>query len=58
MNEQDIIKFLKILEKEKEAIATKTKEESIAFLRSVGILTKSGKVAKPYKNLCIPKEQA
>ncbi len=57
MNEQDFIKFLKILEKEKKAAAKRTKEESIAFLHAVGILTKSGKVAKPYKNLCIPKEQ-
>ena len=58
MSEQHYIELMKILEKEKKAAAKRTKEESIAFLHSAGILTKSGRLAKPYKNLCIPKEQA
>ncbi len=30
------------------------KEKSLTLLVEAGILTKSGKLTKPYKNLCIP----
>jgi hypothetical protein len=58
MNEQDLKKFLKILEKEKQAVSKHTKEQSIAILHSIGVLTKNGNPTKRYKDLCIPKEQA
>jgi hypothetical protein len=35
----------------------KSKDSSQKFLRELGIITKSGKLAKNYKNLCIPLER-
>ncbi len=58
MSQKEINNFLKLLEKEKKAAAKHTKAEAEAFLKRVGILTKKGKVAFPYKDIFIPKEQA
>ena len=50
MNEKDLKEFLALLKKEvKRKI---TKEEAVAFLKTAGILTKKGNVAKPYKDIC------
>lgn len=35
----------------------KSKEKSLDFLVGAGILTKKGKLTKPYKHLCIPQGQ-
>ncbi len=58
MSEKEINSFLKLLEKEKKAAAKHTKEEAEAFLKRVGILTKKGNVAFPYKDVFISKAQA
>jgi hypothetical protein len=55
MNEKDLNEFLAILKKE--AKRKVTKEEAEATLKRIGILTKKGNVAKPYKDICsFPKQ--
>jgi hypothetical protein len=58
MSEKEINIFLRLLEKEKKAASKHTKAEAEAFLKTVGVLTKYGNVAKPFKSICIPKGQA
>lgn len=48
--------FLKFL-KEKRAVVTASPEASIAFLKEIGVVNSKGKIAKEYKNLCIPQGQ-
>ena len=57
MTEKEINDFHKLLKKERRTAANRTKEESVAILKKTGILTKSGKIAKPYKDVFIPKWQ-
>ena len=49
-------KFSKAI-KEYKLDVLKSKDSSQKFLRELGIITKSGKLAKNYKNLCIPLER-
>jgi hypothetical protein len=55
MSEKEINNFLKLLEKEKKAAAKHTKAEADAFLKRIGILTKRGNIASPYKDVFISK---
>lgn len=52
MSEKEIELFIKLLEKEYKAASKRTKEEAELVLKQIGILTPSGKNAKPYKHLC------
>lgn len=56
MNEKEIKQFLAILKKESEQ--TPTKEEAESFLKRIGVMTKKGKVAKPYQDVCYFRNQA
>ena len=56
MNEKEQMEFLAMLKKESEK--TPTKEEADAFLKRMGFLTKKGKIAKPYRNICFTPVQA
>lgn len=58
MSEKDLHNFLRLLEKERKNASKHTKEEADAFLKTIGVLTKNGNVAEPFKNICIPKSQA
>ncbi len=58
LSEKEINSFLKILEKDKKAAAKHTKEEAEAALKRIGILTKKGNVAYPYKGLFVKKAKA
>ena len=58
MSEKEINNFLKLLEKERKIAAKHTKAEAEAFLKKVGILTKKGNIAFPYKEVFIAKERA
>ncbi len=51
MTNKEIEEFYQHLLKEKEMAENETKEEADAFLKRVGILTKSGNVAKPYNQI-------
>lgn len=55
MTEKDRERILKKLEISTVEIS-KSKAKSKKFLISAGIITKKGKLAKPYKNLCIPQD--
>ena len=57
MSEKEINSFLHLLEKEKKIAAKHTKAEAEAFLKTVGVLSKNGTVANPFKSICIPKGQ-
>ena len=50
--------FLQSLEKEKKAATSNTKQQSETFLKSIGLLKKNGKIAKPYREICIQKSLA
>lgn len=54
--EIDTNSFVAILKKYKKKVS-KTEESSKIFLTKVGIIDKSGKLEKNYKNLYIPQEQ-
>lgn len=54
MSNKERRELLKILEKYKAKNLTKT--QSRKLLVDAGIFTKSGKLKKEYKNLCIPQE--
>ena len=58
MSTNEINIFLSHLKKEKTASTRHTKAQAKAFLQSVGVLTKSGNLTKPFKNICIPKGRA
>ncbi len=49
--------FLVILEKKRKKLA-KDPIAAKKFLVDVGIITSKGNLRKPYKNLCIPQDQA
>lgn len=52
MNDKEIETIKKDLRKLKRDAADK--EYAISVLKSIGILTKSGKLSRQYKNLCMP----
>ena len=56
MNDQEREEFLKMIDEHIEK-TSKDKKLARAFLVKVGILTKSGRLSKNYKHLCIPSEQ-
>ena len=58
MSKIELDNFLLILEKEKKAAISNTKQQSEAFLRGIGLLDKKGKITKPYREICIQRSQA
>jgi hypothetical protein len=56
MNDRERKEFIRILQQYKMKFS-RSRKASMKFLVDVGILTKKGNLRKPYKNLCIPREQ-
>jgi hypothetical protein len=57
MKDKEIKDLVKTLEKYRNELG-KSEEKSRKFLVQTGIITEKGNLRKPYKNLCIPQEQA
>lgn len=56
MKDSEVDRFVKEMEAFGRELA-KSKEKSLDFLVRAGIVTKKGKLTKPYKHLCIPQER-
>ena len=57
MTAKERIDFLNLIKQKQEEFAN-DKKAAIQFLKDVGIITKkTEKLAKPYKNLCIPEDR-
>jgi hypothetical protein len=56
MNDEERAEFIKMLREHRE-IVSKDKKLSREFLIKAGIYTKSGKLSKHYRHLCIPSGQ-
>ena len=57
MSDKEIKRFSESIKRYTQKV-NNDKVESKRFLVSVGIINKSGKLKKPYKNLCTPQDQA
>lgn len=56
MKDSEVDKLVKKMEAQRLELA-KSKEKALNFLVGAGILSKNGKLTKPYKHLCIPQER-
>ena len=56
MKDSEVDKLVRKMEAQRLEL-TKSKEKALNFLVGAGILSKDGKLTKPYKHLCIPQEQ-
>lgn len=57
MKDKEIKDLVKKLEKYRKELSM-SEEKSRKFLVQTGIITEKGNLRKPYRNLCIPQEQA
>ena len=57
MTAQEHKRFVSLLNQYKRKV-TKDKSFARSFLIDLGVVTEKGNLRKPYKNLCIPEEQA
>lgn len=56
MKDSEVDRLVKKMEAQRLELA-KSKEKALNFLVGAGILSKNGKLTKPYKHLCIPQER-
>ena len=56
MKDSEVDKFVQKMEAQRVELS-KSKEKALAFLVGAGILSKHGKLTKPYRHLCIPRER-
>jgi len=56
MNDQEREEFIKMMREHRE-IVSKDKKLAREFLVRAGIYTKSGRLSKHYRHLCIPSDQ-
>jgi len=57
MSQLELQEYKKSLKEYKKEV-TSTKETARKFLITLGVVTKTGRKTKPYKNLCIQQDQA